>query len=266
MLTRTQIFANTARWAVRSVPYAQFGTTPQTGHRPDCSGYASMCLGLPTPGEDTVTLVTKGLVTEIDSADILPGDLIGRMGPGTSGNAGHVQVYIGRSAAGGYIVMEQTGGGSGPHRNTYSGIGSYKVYRFTGLEEGDDDMAASDVWAWRMAGTNLSGVPYDFSAQEFMVGTNEFVGAILAELRAGKAADAARDAAALAAIEALAKAGGVDAAPVVAAVKAVGDELRAELTKVHAALAASQADLAASQAEVSRLRSQIASGEEAPPA
>jgi hypothetical protein len=58
----------------------------------------------------------------------------------------------------------------------------------------------------------------------------------------------------------------VDAAPIVAAVKAVGDELRAELTKVHAALAASQADLAASQAEVSRLRSQIAAGEEAPPA
>src|SRR5512138_1260912 len=81
------------RWGPpMSVVYVMGGTASPTGHRPDCSGYVSMSLDLPTPGLDTVTLVTTGNLFGIDWDDVLPGDLVGICGPGTSGANGHVTV------------------------------------------------------------------------------------------------------------------------------------------------------------------------------
>lgn len=62
-----------------------------------------------------------------------------------------------------------------------------------------------------------------------------------ATITAALAADQVRDAAAQAAIQALAGGGGVDAAPIIAAVTAVRDEARAAFTDLHDELAAAQA-------------------------
>jgi hypothetical protein len=62
-----------------------------------------------------------------------------------------------------------------------------------------------------------------------------------ATITAALAADQVRDAAAQAAIQALAGAGGADAAPIIAAVTAVRDEARAAFTDLHDQLAAAQA-------------------------
>lgn len=141
MTTASQIVADTGKWPPNTVLYDQSGTNSPTGHRPDCSGFASMCLGLPTPGENTVTLLTKGLVRPIAWADLAPGDVVGALGSGTEGDVGHVMVVTAVDhAAGTYDVMEQ-GGGYGPDHSVYSiGDGQgrgFLPYRLSTLE---DDM------------------------------------------------------------------------------------------------------------------------------
>lgn len=111
-----------------------------------------MCLGLPTPGESTVTLVTKNLVRPILESELHPGDLIGKLGPGTGGDNGHVQVYVGRTASGGYVVMEQAIGATGPDRSVYKSISpDYRCYRFVGNTGGDvltpeQARMLTDIW------------------------------------------------------------------------------------------------------------------------
>ncbi len=153
MITRDEILANARLWPFRSVPYAQWGTASPTGHRPDCSGYVSMCLGLPAPGLNTVSL--RSLVDPITISELLPGDLLGNLGPGTAGNAGHVQLFEGWAPGGGVIVLEQNGVGPGPQRNTFSTI-MFPAYRFRGVANastnGEDEVklfkVAHDDTVW----------------------------------------------------------------------------------------------------------------------
>lgn len=119
-------------------------TNSPTGHRCDCSGYACACLGLPTPGENTVTLVTEGHVYLIDWQDLLPGDLVGKMGPGTEGANGHVAIVTGIAALH-FTVIEQSGptGVAGPTTRTirYDKVpAGYKPYRSKYIVNGDSDM------------------------------------------------------------------------------------------------------------------------------
>lgn len=155
----TQVVTNTARWPAGTVLYDQSGTNSPTGHRPDCSGYASMCLGLPTPGENTVTLLTKGIVHPIAWAELAPGDVVGALGPGTMGDVGHVMVVTAvNHAAGVYDVMEQ-GGGYGPDHNTYrigDGQGrGFLPYRLSTLE---DDEMSDQTLLWVISGADAGGV------------------------------------------------------------------------------------------------------------
>jgi hypothetical protein len=80
-------------WGVRNVPYSMSKTNTPTGHRADCSGYVSAVLGLPAPGENTVTLVTKGICVPISKSEMIPGDLLMIGGPGTAGAAGQYMAY-----------------------------------------------------------------------------------------------------------------------------------------------------------------------------
>lgn len=122
---------------------------------------------------------------------------------------------------------------------------------------GGEDMTPQEMLAAR-----ITGPGYDFSFGEFTVGTNSAAWATLNELRAFVGAEQARDAAQLAAIQALATAGGVDSAPIVAAINAVRDEARAEYAKLHGELAAAQQEVirlkaalaAAAQAEADKLK------------
>lgn len=128
---------------------------------------------------------------------------------------------------------------------------------------GGEDMTPQEMLAYRITGTRPDGSTWDFSFGDFTVGTNEAAWTTLGELRASVAADKARDEAQLAAIQALANAGGVDATPIIAAVNAVRDEARVEYGKLHVELAAAQAEVvklraalaAAAQAEADKLKS-----------
>ena len=48
---------------------------------------------LSAPGLNTVSLVTGGYIQEITPDELLPGDLVGHCGLGTSGDAGHIVVF-----------------------------------------------------------------------------------------------------------------------------------------------------------------------------
>ncbi|MEU5346123.1 hypothetical protein AB0H18_35695 [Streptomyces sp. NPDC020766] len=77
--SRQQTLQRAAAWLTanngRPVPYNQ-GLYWQNGYRQDCSGYASMALGLPTPGTNTVGLANRNLTRPIPMSELQPGDLV----------------------------------------------------------------------------------------------------------------------------------------------------------------------------------------------
>jgi hypothetical protein len=102
-------------WAGGPVPYAS-GSDPSTwfgGYRRDCSGYASMVLGLPGPGLDTAALAAGSI--PISKAQLRAGDLL--INPGT-GPAGHLVVFDRWTGPGmdSYLGFEQSGDGGTHHR------------------------------------------------------------------------------------------------------------------------------------------------------
>jgi hypothetical protein len=109
LITRDEVVARSYQWPERSIPYSMVGL--YNGYRRDCSGYVSYCLGLPGPGRSTVDL--PDVCTPIAAAQLRPGDLIGNMGPGTGGAAGHVQLFLGWTNTG-LTIAEQAGGMDGP--------------------------------------------------------------------------------------------------------------------------------------------------------
>lgn len=131
-------------WPYASVPYSQSRMHSPDGYRADCSGFVSMCWGIPTnaPGSwgglNTVNLVTDGWMHEIKTDDLQPADAIGRCGPGTQGDGGHIQLFAGwrngNPADNSHYVIEQAGGGSGPRRRlVLSWVGGYRAYRFRSI-------------------------------------------------------------------------------------------------------------------------------------
>lgn len=120
---------------------------------------------------------------------------------------------------------------------------------------GGGDMTPEEMLAARISGVK-NGVMWNYSFQDFTVGTNDAAWTTLGELRAGFAADATRDAAQLAAINALSASGGVEAAPIIDAINKVRDEARVEYGKLHG-------ELAKAEAEVAKLRQQLAAAAEA---
>jgi hypothetical protein len=137
-------------WRPGTVVYSQAGTNSPTGHRPDCSGYMSMCLGLPAPGLSTVTLATTGTLVEISPADLQPGDVVGACGPGTAGDGGHVIIFDcwlnSDPADNRYWGWEQRGGGKGPTRRVIrypddNYPGTWRAWKYTGITDKDQSMA-----------------------------------------------------------------------------------------------------------------------------
>ncbi|MER6030463.1 hypothetical protein [Streptomyces sp. NPDC001851] len=59
----------------KPVPYSQERNWTD-GYRQDCSGYASMALGLPKPGPNTIALKNDGWTTPIPMSALNQGDLI----------------------------------------------------------------------------------------------------------------------------------------------------------------------------------------------
>ncbi len=150
MVTRSEVIHRAATlWPTGTVPYSQSKTQQPTGYRQDCSGYISMCWGIPLNsgsygGENTVTLVTEGWMHEIAPADLQPGDAVGICGPGSAGDAGHIVLFEkwlnDIPSDDHYWMWEQAGGQNGPiHRVAnypYGGpVGSWKAYRYRDITD-----------------------------------------------------------------------------------------------------------------------------------
>jgi hypothetical protein len=119
-------------WDGGPVPY-ESSNDPSTwfgGYRRDCSGYASMALGLPGPGLNTTALAAGS--TPIRKADLHTGDLL--INPST-GPAGHVVIFDrwADTAMSRYLGYEQAGDGGTHHRVIpYPYFGAYPMspYRY----------------------------------------------------------------------------------------------------------------------------------------
>lgn len=119
-------------WGGGPVPYLSSGD-PATwfgGYRRDCSGYASMALGLAGPGLDGDTLAERSM--PIPKIALRAGDLLINARPGS---AGHVVIFDRwvDAAMTSYVGFEQSGDGGTHHRVIpYPYFGGYPVgpYRF----------------------------------------------------------------------------------------------------------------------------------------
>lgn len=120
-------------WGGGPVPYLSSSdpTSWFNGYRRDCSGYASMALGLASPGLDTAGLAARS--TPIQKTDLRAGDLLINAG---SGSAGHVVIFDRWTDATmtSYIGYEQSGDGGTHHRVIpypyFSGYRQMNPYRF----------------------------------------------------------------------------------------------------------------------------------------
>jgi hypothetical protein len=78
-ITREQEIVNAQDWLTADnggpVPYSQ-ASDWSDGYRQDCSGYASMALGLPPAGPNTVELVNDGWTVPVSMGQLRQGDLV----------------------------------------------------------------------------------------------------------------------------------------------------------------------------------------------
>lgn len=165
-ISRSEVLRRAATmWPKNSVMYSQSVIHPN-GYRQDCSGFVSMCWGIPPNenggwgGQNTVTLVTRGYMYEIPLNDLKPGDAVGICGPNTGGDGGHIVLfdrwYNQDPNNDDYYLWEQAGGQRGPvYRKTtypYGGpIGPWRAYRFKDIV--DDGVTTTLTSASSTGGT-----------------------------------------------------------------------------------------------------------------
>lgn len=160
-ITRSEVLRRAVTmWQPGTVPYSQNSIHQATGYRQDCSGFVSMCWGIPPGaaggwgGQSTVTLVTQGWMREIPASDLKPGDAVGICGPGSAGDDGHIVLFE-RWANDNpnddhYWLYEQAGSQRGPvHRVTdypYGGpVGAWRAYRFRDITDGTTPTPGGDT-------------------------------------------------------------------------------------------------------------------------
>lgn len=83
------------------------------GYRRDCSGYASMALGLPGPGLDTAALAARSI--KIPKAQLRAGDLLVNTASGPSGHVVIFDHWVDATMTS-YVGYEQSGDGGTHHR------------------------------------------------------------------------------------------------------------------------------------------------------
>lgn len=131
-----QVLARAATWLTGwnhgLVPYASSADPASWfhGYRRDCSGYASMALGLAGPGMDTGDLVRRSV--PLAKAALRAGDLLINPAPGA---AGHVVIFDRWAGSGhtSYLGYEQSADGGTHHRTIpYPYYGAYPMnpYRY----------------------------------------------------------------------------------------------------------------------------------------
>lgn len=134
--SRQRTLERAATWLTanggRPVPYSQSARW-RDGYRQDCSGYASMALGLPAPGTNTVGLAgNRNITRPIAMGELQPGDLvIDALG---NSNTRHVVIFErwNDAAHTSYMAYEQRGGPGTTHRTLTYGLNAgseYQAYR-----------------------------------------------------------------------------------------------------------------------------------------
>lgn len=134
---RQEVLDRGQTWVDRNVPYSMEAYTNGPDgrqYRTDCSGFVSMAYGLDT-SYSTVTLTEH--FTEIPKDDLQPGDIIGNLGPGSGGAAGHVVIFTGWTddSKTSFTVIEQAGGVGGVARTHTWGTDFWNqnAYRYNGF-------------------------------------------------------------------------------------------------------------------------------------
>ncbi|NUR59201.1 MAG: C40 family peptidase [Catenulispora sp.] len=120
--TRQTVIARAKGWLTADhghhVPYSMSASFH--GWRTDCSGYVSMAWNAKHSGGGYSTETLPGISHSISWKQLRPGDIIGYMGPGSAGGAGHVMIFAGWANASHteYTVYEQAHSAGGTaHRN-----------------------------------------------------------------------------------------------------------------------------------------------------
>lgn len=141
-ITRSEILSRAQFWVDQNVPYDMGGQHPdQQGkmYRTDCSGFVAMALHLSwSPNTETL----PQYLDQIGWEDLRPGDVVGTLGPGTGGAAGHVVLFTGwaNSAHTRFFTMEEMGGAGAIRyeRPINYTVGSFvaKPYRYKKVIDG----------------------------------------------------------------------------------------------------------------------------------
>lgn len=141
-ITRAEILSRAQFWVDQNVPYDMEGQHPdQQGkmYRTDCSGFVAMALHLSwSPNTETL----PQYLDQIGWEDLRPGDVVGTLGPGTGGAAGHVVLFTGwaNSQHTRFFTMEEMGGAGAIRyeRPINYTVGSFvaKPYRYKKVIDG----------------------------------------------------------------------------------------------------------------------------------
>jgi hypothetical protein len=122
-ITRAEVLSRARFWLNNPKIFYDQGASAlnQLGNefRTDCSGFVSMALFVT---ENFSTVGFPQVLTRLQSKDELkPGDVLGVLGPGTGGDAGHIALFIQWNDAGRteFITWEH-GGGEGDHAHPHA--------------------------------------------------------------------------------------------------------------------------------------------------
>lgn len=129
--TRAQVISRALTWhphTAQRIPYSQAAT--HNGYRTDCSGYASMALGLGRPGLNTVGLASSGVSGRIAMSQLLTGDLV--IDATGDNNNRHVVIFEkwANAAHSAYWAFEQRGSYGTDHRVLTYGIGGGEFHAY----------------------------------------------------------------------------------------------------------------------------------------
>lgn len=122
-IPRSEVIARAETWhphTPQRIPYSQGAY--HDGYRTDCSGYASMALGLAKPGTNTVGLASSSVSRPIGMGDLLTGDLV--IDATGDNNTRHVVIFEkwANAAHTSYWEYEQRGGYGTDHRTVNYGL------------------------------------------------------------------------------------------------------------------------------------------------
>ncbi|MFC4537059.1 hypothetical protein [Sphaerisporangium dianthi] len=155
-VTRQSVVDRAKTWnpgTPQRVPYSQ--NKYHDGYRTDCSGYASMALGLNRPGLNTVALASPGASGPIAMSALLMGDLV--IDANGDNNNRHVVIFESwaNPAHTSYWAYEQRGGYGTDHRVLTYGLNAgsqFHAYRPRVFGGGGDPGTGGKYWVDTFSG------------------------------------------------------------------------------------------------------------------